>query len=387
MEEAIRYGCGLKTLPEDQWVAAAATAVEISPVNAVPVEQMVDAMEAISKETGTNVSLKPQHLAVLTSKYWGVGGVKLEVAFMEQTSPTLGDKIVSYLNNWRTKGKANVTFVRTNNLNNAPVRCTLQGDSYAAYLGTDILQIPKNQPTLWLGGFTLSTRESEYARVVEHEGGHLLGFPHEQFLPEILALLDYEAVIAEGMRQTGWSRQQVISQMLRPLAPGSYRVGKVDVNGVMMYPFSARVTKNGKAIPGGRGIDEYDAQFASEIYPIKVTTPTPPITKPDPPVTPGGSSMTKENLKAFLSALSGWLIALSWMPGVGSYLKAGGGLLATLASNDVLLSIIVSLMSSGQLNVPAETLEAMKALPTSGQRQLFEAHVQAAMPKEPKTSC
>jgi len=50
---------------------------------------------------------------------------------------------------------------------------------YWSYLGTDILHIPKNRPTMCLENFSMDTLESEYKRVVRHETGHTLGFPHE----------------------------------------------------------------------------------------------------------------------------------------------------------------------------------------------------------------
>ena len=50
---------------------------------------------------------------------------------------------------------------------------------YWSYLGTDVLHIPVDQQTMNLQGFTERTPESEYRRVVRHETGHTMGFPHE----------------------------------------------------------------------------------------------------------------------------------------------------------------------------------------------------------------
>jgi hypothetical protein len=55
-------------------------------------------------------------------------------------------------------------------------------EGYWSYLGTDIRLIPWNRPTMNLQGFTMNTSESEYKRVVRHETGHTLGFPHEHIL-------------------------------------------------------------------------------------------------------------------------------------------------------------------------------------------------------------
>lgn len=70
------------------------------------------------------------------------------------------------------------------------VRISLAGSGYWSYLGTDILHIPSNQPTMNLQDFSMSTPESEYKRVVRHETGHTLGFPHEHLRKEIVDNID-----------------------------------------------------------------------------------------------------------------------------------------------------------------------------------------------------
>ena len=59
------------------------------------------------------------------------------------------------------------------------MRISRGGGGYWSYLGTDVLLIPKNRQTINVQGFTMNTPESEYRRVVRHETGHSLGFPHE----------------------------------------------------------------------------------------------------------------------------------------------------------------------------------------------------------------
>src|SRR5262245_32595856 len=65
--------CTLKVLPQTDWVAAAARAVTINPVNA-PATHMLRA-------AALDVVIPPEHLALLTQKYWGAGGVHLTVGF------------------------------------------------------------------------------------------------------------------------------------------------------------------------------------------------------------------------------------------------------------------------------------------------------------------
>jgi hypothetical protein len=76
------------------------------------------------------------------------------------------------------------------------VRISLAGQGYWSYLGTDILSIPRNRPTMNLQGFNINTPDSEFRRVVRHETGHTLGFPHEQLRKEIINRIDRQKAYA-----------------------------------------------------------------------------------------------------------------------------------------------------------------------------------------------
>jgi hypothetical protein len=144
---------------------------------------------------------------------------------------------------------------------------TCRGDGFWSYLGPQILTIPAGQPTMCLQDFDRGMPESEWRRVVRHEVGHTLGLLHEHMLPEIIALLDPEAVIADFMASQGWPRQMVVQQILTPPAPGTYRASKTSVHSLMCYQFSARVTRNHQPIPGGLDITPEDGEFVGSLYP------------------------------------------------------------------------------------------------------------------------
>src|SRR5262249_11858661 len=96
---------------------------------------------------------------------------------------------------------------------------------------------------------------------------HTLGFPHEHMRKELVARLDREKVITDFMRTQGWSRQEVIDQVLTPLEESSIIGTKPDVNSIMCYQIPGRLTKDGIAIPGGHDIDKSDYTFAARVYP------------------------------------------------------------------------------------------------------------------------
>jgi len=220
------------------------------------------------------------HLAVATSKYWGAKGIKLGVAFMEETSVQVRNMILKYANIWKEHG--NVEFFHTTT--DPQIRLTLAGDGYWSYLGTDILSIKKTEPTMCLQGFTMNTPEAECMRVIPHEFGHSLGFPHEHMRKDIIELLDFEKTILYFRQTQRWSRNQVIQQVLTPLSEDSLiSTPTADQISIMTYSLPGHITKNGKPILGGSGLSPEDITFVGQIYP-KVGDPTKPPVTPPPPV-------------------------------------------------------------------------------------------------------
>ncbi len=248
--------CSIKQLPEEDWEAAAEKAISVNPLNAPAFGQF---RQAVPGE-----ELSPARLAVLTSKYWGVAGVDLKVGFLDNPEQALRTKILSHMNAWGTF--SNVRFTESNN--NPQVRISRAADGYWSYLGTDILSIPANRATMNLQGFSMNTPDSEFFRVVRHETGHTLGFPHEHMRQEIIDQIDREKAIAYFMATQGWTRQQVIDQVLTPLSNSALIATQhADPNSIMCYVLPASITKTGNPIPGGRDIDTNDANFAALIYP------------------------------------------------------------------------------------------------------------------------
>lgn len=254
--------CSIKMLPKDKWIKAADNAVVHNPINRPNISQMMRGMRG--------VTLSKPHLAVLTTKYWGVKGVKLRVGFIDPASAALKKKILSHMNAW---GKfSNVQFVLSTNKPQVRISFSTPppDNGYWSYLGTDILSVPANEPTMNLDGFSMNTPDSEFFRVVRHETGHTLGFPHEHLRAQIINKIDREKAIALFMRTQGWTRAEVIAQVLTPISNSALMAtAQADPKSIMCYDLPGSIMKNGNAVPGGTDIDSLDAQFAGSIYPKK----------------------------------------------------------------------------------------------------------------------
>jgi len=117
----------------------------------------------------------------------------------------------------------------------------------------------------------MNTPESEFHRVVRHETGHTLGFPHEHMRRELVAKIDAKKAIAYFGRTQGWTEAEVRQQVLTPIEESSLLgTAHADPNSIMCYQIPGTLTKDGKTIPGGVDIDAQDYAFAASLYPKRV---------------------------------------------------------------------------------------------------------------------
>ncbi len=206
-------------------------------------------------------------LAVLLDKRWPGTGIRLTTGFMDARSPTLRRMILSHLNAWsRTCG---VRFVESDT--DPQVRIARWDDpdwgGYWSYEGTDVLAIPPDEPTMNLEGFTARTSEKEYRRVVRHEAGHTLGFPHEHLRREMVDRIEPRKAYAYFRESEGWTKRDVDDQVLTPLEQRFVLGTRPNPRSIMCYQLPGEITRDGAPILGGLDIEPDDFAFAAAVYP------------------------------------------------------------------------------------------------------------------------
>ncbi len=256
--------CRPRSLPQEKLIHASRHAVEINPMNHSPVERLSALMPGFAPT--------PMHLALLISKYWGAAGVHLTVGFLDGPPATLKKRILSHMNAWNKSANVRFTLSQSNpDVRIARIENDPQNDGYWSYIGTQIHAIDADQPTMNLEGFTMSTPESEFHRVVRHETGHTLGFEHEHMRRALVRLIDVQKAIEFYRVDQGWNPQEVRDQVLTPIDEKSLRgTAHADPNSIMCYQIPGSITRNGKPIVGGLDIDKSDYDFAAKLYPKKL---------------------------------------------------------------------------------------------------------------------
>lgn len=253
--------CIPRRLPAGDCVKAAKNAIKVNPANLPP------GMDEVSLQPGN----QGEKLALDVNRYWGRNGVRLTVGFIDTPNTELRKHILQHMNAWAQK--ANVSFVISDTDPQVRIARWTKMDSpgdegYWSNLGTDILLIAASRPTMNLEAFTISTPESEFTRVVRHEAGHTLGFPHEHMRKAIIEGLDHEKVIAAFMKSQGWTRQDVIDQVLTPLEDASiFGTSSADETSIMCYHIEGNMTTDGEPVLGGTDINDLDHELAASVYP------------------------------------------------------------------------------------------------------------------------
>jgi len=265
---ATRLVCTPRTLSPGQRATAASLAASMGLESAATGSTLSPAQRLIEAARGGGTGISPAVIAVVKSNYWGKHGKRLTTAFMDGPSKELRREILKHLNMWSSR--ANVQFVESavDPLVRIDRRTGPTWGGYWSYVGTEILGIPKDQPTMNFEGFTMKTPASEFRRVVCHEAGHTLGFPHEHMRKAFVARIDPEKAYAYFLENDGWSRQDVDDQVLTPLSERTLIDTPPDQTSIMCYQLPASIMRDNKPILGGNRINETDYKFAATIYPL-----------------------------------------------------------------------------------------------------------------------
>ncbi len=256
--------CFLRRLPDDMEDQAARDAISINPMNA----PRIDGQAAVALASMAFMAPETGWLTAFTDRKWK-NGCKLGVKFMEPTSSDLKNKILQYANLWSPHG--NISFHLSND---GPIRLTLGQPGYWSNLGTDLLLVGGNQPTMCLGGFTMRTPDATFRQVVPHEFGHSAGFPHEHLRAEEIERMDRQAVLRLFRATQGWNDATIISNVLTPLDPRKIEgSASPDRKSIMAYRLPSSIFRDGVGIEGGSDLSPEDKLMAGRIYPLSQAPP------------------------------------------------------------------------------------------------------------------
>jgi hypothetical protein len=165
---------------------------------------------------------------------------------------------------------ANITFKEVAT-DPAEVRCSFVPGGSWSYLGTEILTIPPDQPTMNIGwGPDLPT--------CLHELGHTLGLIHEHQNPAAGIPWDQPKVFAYYSGPPNyWPPSETYANVITPYS-GPLTNGGYDRNSIMEYPIDAALlTDPSFAVGWNQDLSAKDIHFIQKIYPGRAIFPLPGI--------------------------------------------------------------------------------------------------------------
>ncbi|WP_248917089.1 M12 family metallopeptidase [Pseudomonas entomophila] len=200
----------------------------------------------------------------ITGKLWRPGRV-LEVSFLGNPDDTLKSEIFRTASNWLLRSGANLALALSqDNDPQAQIRVRTgralpRNESCA---GTDALAMPAETMNL-----NVEPGDAAFEHVVLHEFGHALGAEHEHQHPDASIPWNVEAVVHAAVTEQGWTRQQVMDEMIARRTDIGLVKTQYDPGSVMHYPVPQAFTYGDWEIGLNSRLSEKDLAFMRLAYP------------------------------------------------------------------------------------------------------------------------
>ena len=227
----------------------------------IPNELKAAARQAEAMERGAG-----PELALESRKKWK-NGRKLRIRFLDGDTAVQA-KVADVAGEWMKH--ANIHFEFGNDPD-AEIRISFRQVGYWSAIGTDALveeYFGKHEPTMNYQGFSTSTPDSEYKRVVLHEFGHALGCIHEHQSPANSIRWDKDQIYRDlGGPPNNWDKATVDHNMFEKYAKEQTNFTAFDPKSIMLYSFPKTWTTDGTTFPSNTQLSETDRKYMKKQYP------------------------------------------------------------------------------------------------------------------------
>lgn len=211
----------------------------------------------------------------------------LKVSFMNG-SDFQQNKVREYASVWsrvsesswdgkKDKNKIQFNFVpyEPSGASAADIRIYFEDGGSSSYVGSECLDVPKNEPTMFFGWVNEQESEESIRQVILHEFGHALGLVHEHQHPEVSISWDSAKVYRyyHDTQKPPWTKEQVDFNIFYRYDKNTINYTRYDSTSIMHYAIPRFLTKNHKGTPWNPVLSKTDSGFIKTIYPYKPCIP------------------------------------------------------------------------------------------------------------------
>ncbi|QVM90280.1 peptidase M12 [Pseudomonas entomophila] len=212
----------------------------------------------------TTAGGRQKRALAITRKLWRPGRL-LKVSFLGSPDDFLKSEIFKTASQWLLRSGANLAMALTRD--NDPqaqirVRTGRSLPRNESCAGTDALAMPAETMNL-----NVEPGDTAFEHVVLHEFGHALGAEHEHQHPDASIPWNVEEVVRAANAEQGWTRQQVMDEMIARRADVGIVKSNYDPGSVMHYPIPQAFTLGDWEVGLNSRLSDKDLAFMRIAYP------------------------------------------------------------------------------------------------------------------------
>lgn len=203
------------------------------------------------------------------TKYWEKGKV-LKINFLDGNTELI-EFVKQVAKEWVNVSDVDLNYEFVSDALASDIRVSFVGNASWSFIGTQALEIPKDEPTINLGSIKYMEDLKDKRFAVLHEFGHVLGLIHEHQSPGIHDEWNWDEIFKTYQTNFDWTEEttkETINRNLETMNTDDtfYKNKIFDPASVMLYNFPSNFFKKPIQLIKTDELSEGDLELVKNIY-------------------------------------------------------------------------------------------------------------------------